>query len=56
MDLSPSPFWLKNKQHQASVFDFTNIPVEHNTNEENDDDETSEFLIGKICVLKLINF
>lgn len=40
MDLSPSPFWIKNKQ-QTLVFDFSNFSAEDNA-----DDGTSEVLIG----------
>lgn len=47
MDLSPTPFWIKNKQ-QTLVFDFTNVSNERC----NDDcaDENSEVLIGKIPI------
>lgn len=43
MDLSPSPFWIKNKKQQTLVFDFSN--VSHHC-EEDDDDQTSEMSIG----------
>lgn len=45
MDLSPSPFWIKNKQ-QTLVFDFTNVSNER-CNDENANDDNSEVLIGK---------
>lgn len=48
MDLSPSPltFWIKQKQ-QTLVFDFSNVSNER-CNEE-DDDESSEIIVGKVA-------
>lgn len=44
MDLSPSPFWIKNKQ-QTLVFDFSNVSNER-CNDDMDDD-SSEIIVGK---------
>lgn len=45
MDFSPSPFWI-NKKQQTLVFNFSNVSNER-CNEDDDDDENSEVLIGK---------
>lgn len=44
MDLSPSPFWIKNKQ-QTLVFDFSNVSNDRCNDEF--DDGTSEVVVGK---------
>lgn len=44
MDLSPSPFWIKNKQ-QTLVFDFSSVSNER-CNDDADDD-SSEIIVGK---------
>lgn len=47
MDLSPSPFWIRNKHQQTTlVFDFSNVSNER-CNDDYADDENSEVLIGK---------
>ena len=44
MDLSPSPFWIKNRQ-QTLVFDFSSVSNER-CNDDADDD-SSEIIVGK---------
>lgn len=46
MDLSPSPFWIKNKHQQTLVFDFSSVSNER-CHDDYADDENSEVLIGK---------
>jgi hypothetical protein len=42
MDLTSSPFLIRNSNKQTLIFDFNNIASEHS----DDEDESSDILIG----------
>ena len=47
MDLTSSPFLMRNINKQTLIFDFNNVASEHS----DDEDESSEVLIGNLFTL-----